>query len=175
MNADSRKNQKLDALYSDLDEIVQKSEALIAEFMRLTREVPRRPYLLLGFFRKNRNADAYSNFRRVDDKLGDVVATIDRFRTNNICYLPASTRVYIAAYEEYLQSVKAAAELRVAFERKFMGLHVWTCSAEDVDQMKKLSVMNGPSLEACERNAHKVNEVIKSFESQEKVVGSSKN
>ena len=175
MNTDPPNNQKLDALYSDLDAIVQKSEALIAEFMRLTREVPRRPYSLLGFFRKNRNADAYGNFRRVDDKLGDVVAAIDRFRTTNIRYLPASTRVYIAAYEEYLQSVKAAAELRVAFEREFRGLHMWTCSAEEVDHMRKLSVMIGPSLEACERNAHKVNVVIKSFERQEKVVGSSKN
>jgi hypothetical protein len=100
----------------------------------------------------------------VDDKLGDVVAAIDRFRTNNICYLPVSTRVYIAAYEEYLQSVKAAAELRVAFEREFMGLHMWTCSAEDVDHMRKLSIMIGPSLEACERNAHKVNLVVRARE-----------
>ncbi len=42
MNADLPKNQKLEALYSDPDGTVQKSEALIAEFMRLPREVPRR-------------------------------------------------------------------------------------------------------------------------------------
>ena len=174
MNGGPLKNQKLEAWYSDLDEIVRKSEALIAEFMRLTREVPRRPYSLLGFVRKNRNADAYSNFRRVDARLGDVVAAIERFRTTNISYLPASKGAYIEAYEGYLQSVKAAAGLRVTFERKFMGLDMWTSSAEDVDHMSKLLVMIGPSLEACERNAQKVTVAIEALARQEKVVGSNK-
>lgn len=86
-----------------------------------------------------------------------------RFRADNAHYLSVPTRAYVAAYEEYLQSVKTAAELRVAFEQQFMELNMSTSSAEQVDDMKKLSGMIGPSLEDCEEKAHWVNHVINSF------------
>ncbi|MCW5204943.1 hypothetical protein VU02_03345 [Desulfobulbus sp. N2] len=163
MNGSHLKRQKLDELHSELDELVRKSEQLIADFQRLTRKVPRQPYSFLGFFRKKRNAEACGKFRSVDNKLAEAVEAIAYFRANNSRYLTVSTQAYIVAYEEYLQSVKTAAELRVAFEQKIMGIDMSTSSTEDVDHMKKLSTMIGPSLEDCERKGQKVNQVINSF------------
>lgn len=163
MNGSHLKKQKLDELHSELDELVRKSEQLIAEFQRLARKVPRQLYSFLGFFRKKRNAEACGKFRSVDAQLAEAVEAVACFRANNSRYLAVSTQAYIVAYEEYLQSVKAAAELRLVFEQEFMEIDMLTSSTEDVDHIKKLSTMIGPSLEDCERKGHKVNHVINSF------------
>jgi hypothetical protein len=163
MNSDHLKNQKLNTLNSELNEIMRKSELLIAEFMRLTRDVPKRTYSLLRFFSKNSNTDMYNNFRRVDEELKEVMTAITRFRTTNIDYLSTSTATYISTYEEYLQSVEAATKLRVALELKFMELNIWTSSTEDVNEVIKLSKMIDPSLEACQRNAQKVKVMAEYF------------
>lgn len=155
--------QQLNEIHSELDQIVRKSEALIAEFQRITQKTPQNNYSLLGLIRKKRNPKVYDNFRSVDNKLGDAVVRFARFRADNECYLSVPTRAYVEAYEEYLQSVKTAAELRVALEQQFMELDISTNSVEEVDHVKKLSGMIGPSLDDCEEKAHKVNEVINSF------------
>ncbi|MCI5121721.1 MAG: hypothetical protein D3908_11125 [Candidatus Electrothrix sp. AUS4] len=155
--------RQLNEIHSKLDEIVQESKLLIAEFQKITQRTPRNPSSFFGLFKKKRNVAAYNNFRSVDNKLGDAVERLTRFGADNARYLSVSTQAYVAAYGEYLQSVKTAAELRVAFEQQFMELNMWRSSAEQVDCMKELAEMIDPGLEDCEEKAHKVNEVILSF------------
>ena len=125
------------------------------------------PLALLGFIRKNLNSNAYANFCRLDEQLGKASDVIKDFYTTNNVHLPLSTQTYIAAYGEYLQSVKAAAELRVTFEREILDYNIWTCTHNDLDNLNSLMDRISHSLDICEKYAQKVNEVIVSFEEQE--------
>jgi len=157
MNIDRAQYNKREELHSDFDEIVRKSEGIIMEFQRLNCEVDRKSYSLFRLFWKNRSPEMYTKLLQVDDKLADMVAVADRFRMTNMRYLAASMQTYIMGYEDYLQSVKTASELRVSFERRFMELNLSTSNEEDVEHTKKLAAMIESSLDTCEKKAHRVN------------------
>jgi len=95
--------------------------------------------------------------------LGEMLSRFNRFQTANKSHFPLRMKAYIEAYGEYLRSVKVACELRVEFELRFMNLNLSTSSGKDLDRTKKLMVMISSSLDASERNAHKVNAVVQSF------------
>ena len=167
MNHNHTQKHKLEDIYSNLDEIVRESEALIAEFMKINCEVDKRSYSLFRFFRKNRNSETYAKFRQVDEKLIEMVHALERFCITHIDELPASTQAYVRAYEKYLKSVETAAELRADFDRQLLEFDIWKSKKEDLNSIRKLKSMIGPSLALCEMNAHHVNAVAKELSSKQ--------
>lgn len=157
MNYDPTQKHKLEDIYSNLDEIIRESEALIAEFMKINCEVEKKAYSLFRFFRKKRTSEIYGKFHRVDEKLMEMGHTLERFCINHIDKLPASTQAYVRAYEKYLNSVETATELRVDFEKQLSEFDIWKSKKEDMTSIGKLKSMIGPSLAICEMNAHHVN------------------
>ncbi len=157
----SKREVEHNLLYDELDNIIQRSSALIKEFQKLSLRIDSSLYLLLNFFRNKNKKSNYYILKSLTEKLKQVSFLFHSFCNVNISKFPDKTKIYLETYGEYLDSFLEAIELRTDYEKRYRELSINKSTIRDLQDIEILIKEISFALNKCKENSILVNKVVK--------------